>query len=555
MKSSKPSRKNQQRQRYSRADSTRTNPTQIIYTVGLLGWCDRAKISMKLIDKNDGQALLAGVACVFGFAPFGIFPVPILALAALFIVWQGAATPRVAAGQGFWFGLGFFSAGISWIYVALHDYGDMPMWLALLATLLFSAFLALLPTLAAYVQARIQASAPVRFLLIMPAVWVAVEWLRGTLFTGFPWLSLGYAHTDSPLAGFAPVLGVYGVSLMAAVSAGLLALLWQVRWVRAGKFALLGLCGLWLAGGLLRGIAWTHTQGEAFSVALVQGNIAQDIKFNEDALVGTLETYRRLILQSNARLTVLPESALPVLRHEVPPHLLEQIRDHAKLNAGNVLIGSFERDNHQYYNSVFAVGSSENALAEDMHYRKQHLVPFGEFIPLRTMLGWFINGVLNIPMGDLARGDTQQKPLMLAGQHVAVNICYEDVFGEEIIRALPQATILVNVTNDAWYGDSIAAVQHNQISQLRALESGRMMLRATNTGVTSIINVDGKILQQLPQHEEGVLQGMAQGYAGSTPYVRWGNWAVMVLLIAMLGYAWLRRNRSPEKGGGKGFNL
>ncbi|MEQ1556657.1 MAG: apolipoprotein N-acyltransferase, partial [Gallionella sp.] len=188
----------------------------------------------------------------------------------------------------------------------------------------------------------------------------------------------------------------------------------------------------------------------------------------------------------------------------------------------------------------FALGASENAYATEQHYRKTHLVPFGEFIPLRDALGWLINGVLNIPMGDLARGGAAQYPLALAGQQVAVNICYEDVFGEEIINALPTATLLVNVTNDAWYGHSIAAAQHNQISQLRALETGRMMLRATNTGVTSIINVDGKIVQQLPQHEEGVLQGMAQGYTGSTPYVRWGNFTLVMLLIAMLGVAAIR---------------
>jgi apolipoprotein N-acyltransferase len=175
--------------------------------------------------------------------------------------------------------------------------------------------------------------------------------------------------------------------------------------------------------------------------------------------------------------------------------------------------------------------------------RKQHLVPFGEFIPLRPLLGWFINGVLSIPMGDLARGKELQVPLNVSGQQVAVNICYEDAFGEEIIRTLPQATLLVNVTNDAWYGHSYAAAQHNQISQMRAMESGRMMLRATNTGVTSIIGVDGKILKQLPQHVEGVLLGMAQGYDGSTPYVRWGNSGVLVLIALMLSGTYWRGKR------------
>jgi apolipoprotein N-acyltransferase len=504
---------------------------------------------MRLLKNKFVLAFLAGAVCVPGFAPLGIFPLPVLALAVLFALMQRADSPRAAAWLGFVFGLGLFSAGISWIYVALHDYGDMPMLLAAPATLLFAAFLALLPALAGYAQARIPASNRLRPVLVMPALWVLFEWLRGTIFTGFPWLTLGYAHSDSPLAGYAPLFGVYGVSLVAAVSAGLLAWLYDVGAGHArdkkhrghGPLLQILLIGIiWGSGALLRTVAWTQPNGEPFSVALVQGNIPQQLKFNEDALVGTLETYRRLALQSDARLTVLPETAFPLLRHEVPRHLIEQLSDHARQNGGDVVIGSFDRDQGGYYNSVFTLGS-----ADEQRYRKHHLVVFGEFIPLRPLLGWFINGVLDIPMGDLARGGEAQPPLQVAGQQVAPDICYEDVFGEEVIRHLPQATMLLNLTNDAWYGKSHAAMQHNQIAQMRALETGRMMLRATNTGVTSIIGADGKVLQQLPQHQEAVLLGMAQGYTGITPYVRWGNAAVMLLIAAMLAYAWARRNPSP----------
>jgi apolipoprotein N-acyltransferase len=511
---------------------------------------------MSLLKNEYGWALLAGLSCVFGFAPFGIFPIPVLALAVLFTLWQRAGTPRIAAWLGFAFGLGLFGAGISWIYVALHDYGDMPMLLAVPATMLFAAFLALFTALAGYAQARFPVANGLRTMLVMPAAWVSVEWLRGVIFTGFPWLTLGYAHSESPLAGYAPLFGVYGVSLVAAVSAGLVVWLWQACYPKLGiKFSkppspaltrervrwpliLSALSLLWGIGALLRTVGWTQPHGEPFSVVLVQGNIAQNLKFNEDALVGTLETYRRLVSQNEARLTVLPETALPLLRHEVPPTLVKQLSNHARQNGGDVLIGSFELDHGSYYNSIFTLGA-----ADEQHYRKQHLVPFGEFIPLRPLLGWFINGVLNIPMGDLARGDELQAPLDVAGQHVAVNICYEDVFGEEIIRALPQATLLVNVSNDAWYGHSHAAAQHNQISQMRAMESGRMMLRATNTGVTSMIGADGKVLQRLPQHVEAVLLGMAQGYDGSTPYARWGNATVLLLIALMLAGAWSRGKR------------
>jgi len=554
-------------------------------------------------------AFIAGLLCVFGFAPFGIFIIPVLALAALFALWNRTDSPSAAAWLGFSFSLGLFVAGIGWIYVALHDYGNMPLLLALPATLLFAAFIALFPALAGYAQARFPASSGMLcMMLVMPAAWVLVEWLRGTIFTGFPWLTLGYAHSDSPLAGYAPLFGVYGVSLVAAVSAGLLAWMFcnaravvgkkpeisnsvrpeldkttshptrlpkdasqVVGYVEAcpepaevarspfdklranglqissGRITLAILAVLWIGGAALRSVAWTQPHGEPVSVALVQGNIAQDLKFNEDALAGTLETYRRLTLQNPARLTILPETALPLLRHEVPSELVRQLRDYAKINGGDILIGSFERNNGSYYNGVFTLGT-----ADEQRYRKQHLVPFGEFIPLRPLIGWFINGVLDIPMGDLARGDMRQAPLDVAGQRVAANICYEDVFGEEIIRALPQATLLVNFTNDAWYGHSHAAAQHNQIAQLRALESGRMMLRATNTGVTSIIGADGRVLQQLPQHREAVLKGMAQGYDGITPYVRWGNAAVLLLIALMLAYAWARRNHIPSPLAGEG---
>ena len=498
---------------------------------------------MSLLNKENVPAVLAGALCVFGFAPFGLFFIPVLALAVLFVLWGRAKSPRAAAGLGLAFGLGLFAAGISWIYVSLHDYGYMPMYLALFATLSFAAFLALFTALAGFMQARLRATPMWHLLLVMPAAWVLIEWLRGMIFTGFPWLTLGYAHADSPLAGYAPLFGVYGVSLAAALSAALLALIWRWRWSNPGRIALLALVLLWGGGALLRGVAWTQVYGEPFTVSLVQGNIPQDRKFQEELLDDTLDTYRRLSMQNPARLTVLPETALPIMRDEVPQDLLDQLRDHARRNNGDMLVGVFEHDRGGYYNSVFALGTSENRFAEEQHYRKHHLVIFGEFIPFRPLLGWIINGVLRIPMGDLARGDESQVPLNVAGQRVAVNICYEDVFGEEIINALPEATLLVNVTNDGWFGKSHAAAQHNQMAQLRALETGRMMLRATNTGITSIIGANGKVLQQLPQHQQAVLQGMAQGYQGLTPYARWGNAAVLLFIALMLVGAWIGSRR------------
>jgi apolipoprotein N-acyltransferase len=479
-------------------------------------------------------AFIVGLLAVFGFAPFGLFPLTIFALTVLFTQWLRAENARAAALIGWAFGFGLFGAGTGWIYVALHDYGDMPFLLALPATALFSAFLALFPAIVGYAQARLHAPAWMRVTLVMPALWVLSEWLRGLLFTGFPWLAFGYSQAAaSPLAGYAPLLGAYGVSLAVAVSAGLFVLLGLARWSRQGKIAWAILAMIWISGVALREVEWTQPQGAPIRVSLAQGNIPQELKFREEKLAETLEIYRKLVQQSDARLIVLPETAIPLPRQEVPENYAAILRDHARQNGGDIIIGAFEREHGQFYNSVFTLGTSPS-----QSYRKNHLVVFGEFIPLRPVLGWFINEVLHIPMGDLARGGIDQPPLKVAGQRVAANICYEDVFGEEIIRALPEATLLVNLSNDAWYGNSHAAMQHNQISQMRALETGRMMLRATNTGVTSIIGRSGHILQMLPQHEEGLLTGMVQGYAGSTPYARFGNVLVLGLIALLVGVAW-----------------
>jgi apolipoprotein N-acyltransferase len=484
-------------------------------------------------------AILAGIVAVPGFAPFGLFPLPAFSLAALFWLWSRAERPAQAAWLGFSFGMGLFCAGVGWIYVALHIYGYMHPVLAALATAAFAAVNAALPAAAGYAQAKFKASINLRLLLVMPAIWTLAEWLRGLLFTGFPWLSMGYSQVPhSPLAGYAPVFGVFGVSLCIALSAGLLLVLWQQRWNKVGKATLGGLLVLWIAGAALHIVEWTRPEGEPLKVSLLQGNIAQDDKFDEEKLIDILETYRRLSQGSDARLIVLPETAIPLLRHNMPETYESILANHARRNGGDILIGAFEKEDGNYYNSVYSEG-----LAESQHYRKNHLVPFGEFIPLRSVFGWLINEVLQIPMGDQTSGGANQPPLNVAGQKVAVNICYEDAFGEEIIHALPAATLLVNVTNDAWYGESHAAMQHNQLSQMRALETGRMALRATNTGVTSVIDRDGRILAMLPQFQEGALTAEVQGYAGSTPYVWWGNAAMLVLLVGMLFAAWRMRLR------------
>ncbi len=496
--------------------------------------------------------MLLGVMGVAGFAPFYLFPFSVLSLAGLFWIWTHRTDPFAGAWLGFAFGLGYFGAGVSWIYVSLHDFGAMPMPLAVAATLLFCAFLSLFPALVGYLQAKNHAHWAIKSLVLIPALWVFSEWVRGWVFTGFPWLAMGYSQAPySPLAGFAPILGVYGVSLVTAISAGLLGgVIFDQRenTTHNRKIWLSLLLVVWVAGYALKQIAWTHPEGDPVTVSLLQGNIPQDMKWQESRVQSTLATYRDLVLASSSRLIILPETAIPLFYHNVPREYLEALSDKARENNGAVLIGLPESEGNStesYYNSVLSFGANAPQI-----YRKFHLVPFGEYVPLRSVFGWIIDG-LQIPLTDFSRGSTYQKPMDVAGQRVAVNICYEDVFGEEIIHQLPLATLLVNVSNDAWFGDSVAPTQHLQISQMRALESGRYMLRATNTGVTAIVNQHGEIEQRLPEFVTGMLDGKAQGYAGATPFVRWGNRVILVLLGLMLVVSLNLGHRKPANKEGR----
>jgi len=303
------------------------------------------------------------------------------------------------------------------------------------------------------------------------------------------------------------------------------------------------LLALWTTGGLLQQVQWTQPIGAPVSVSLLQGNVPQDLKWREDRVIATLDTYRHLVLASPGKLIVLPETALPLFLEQVPPAYLTELATHAKANGGDLVVGVPERgaDGQSYYNSVASFGSNPQQI-----YRKVHLVPFGEFIPFKPLFGWFLD-LMHIPLGDFARGATTQRPLAVAGQKVAMNICYEDVFGEEIIRQLPEATLLANVSNDAWFGDSIAPRQHLQISQMRALETGRTMLRATNTGMTAIIDHTGRVTARLEPFHTDTLNGQVQGRSGATPYARWGNGPTLALLALALAGTLIRYDgRSPS---------
>jgi len=373
-------------------------------------------------------------------------------------------------------------------------------------------------------------------------LWGVSDWIRSWIFTGFPWLTLGYSQVPhSPLAGFMPILGVYAVSVLTALIAALVAY-WLAQpqqstvWKRN---AIACIVVLVVSGFLLKAVEWTKPVGPPLSVALLQGNISQSIKWSPEIAGKTITQYLEMIEQSKAQLIVLPETALPVIAQQLDLSTVERMAAHGKQNQGNVLVGLVQYDavNQTYFNSAISFGT-----APLQAYSKSHLVPFGEFIPFKAIFGWIYRDWLNIPLSDLSRGGNQM-PMQLANQHVAVNICYEDVFGEEIIRQLPAATLLVNMSNDAWYGQSFAADQHMQFSQARALETGRMMLRATNTGATAIIDQHGMVLAHAPHDTQVVLEGKAQGYEGTTPYIYWGNWPFILLSFGAIAFVLWRKTK------------
>lgn len=464
-------------------------------------------------------ALLAGAAGVLCFAPFDLFWLAPLPWLALFALLRRAPTPRQAAWTGFLFGLGFFVAGVSWIFVSLSVFGGMPWWLAGPATLLFCAAMALYPALAGWAFKRWQPADFWRQALFYAALIAAVDWLRSWIFTGFPWLAIGYTQAPpSPLAGFAPLIGVFGLSLLVALSGATL-----LRW----RLGLPLLAALVAIGFGLRQIEWTTAEGEPVSVALIQGNIPQDMKFLPESFIRTLTLYRDLIAANPAQLTLLPETALPAFIDHLPVDYLDELKTLASRQGGDLILGTLTGvPGGAYFNSAVSLGSSPPQI-----YSKSHLVPFGEFIP--AGFAWFM-AQASIPMSAFSAGPEQQTPLAVSGRHVAVNICYEDVFGDEIIRALPQAGILANLSNTAWFGRSLAQPQHLQIAQMRAAETGRPMLRATNTGMTAIIDARGNLVAALPAFETGVLTGEISAYRGTTPFSRWGNLGFLSLTLLLL---------------------
>jgi len=489
----------------------------------------------------DGVATLAGASLVLAFAPFAWRPLAVLSPALLLWLWLHSSPSR-ALWRGYLFGLGFFGCGVSWVFNSIHVFGEAPAALAALITASLVLFISLYPALTGYLVNRyIKAPPAISLLLAYPAIWTLGEWTRGWLFTGFPWLTIGQAQLDWPLASVIPLLGAIGAGWACMLTAGALVYLFIARGLRRW-LAVAGIACLWAMAAWLGTVSWTEPFGQPLSVSLMQGNVAQDDKMSADSRQPTLKLYRRLTRAHwDSDLIVWPETAVPTWYDQVADTFIEPLTRQARRHGAELITGVFVFDPRagKAYNAVSRLGQPSE------FYFKRHLVPFGEYMPLRGLMKW-MEGMLVIPMSDLSSGDG--RPLLrlplLDNLAVGVSICYEAAYGAEVNDALPEAGLLINVSNDAWFGDSLAPHQHLEIARLRAAETGRALLRATNTGISAVIDARGEITARSPQFLTDVLTGTAQPRRGMTPFSRWENWpAVTLSLLSVLAALVLIRAR------------
>ncbi len=485
---------------------------------------------------------MLGSAMSLGFAPFGwSLLLPLLLLPLLYVCKM--VSPRDAGGHAFWFGLGMFLTGTYWIYISVHVFGNAAPWIAFLLMIGLAAIMATFLWMAGWLISRLSQGEAWQMLLVAPAAWVLIEWTRGWFLTGFPWLALGYAQIDGLFAGWAPVMGVYGVSFMVVVSVTAV----LVALTSTGGLRIVALTAIvlpWLAGGLLLLPDWTEPVGNPVRATIAQAGVSQDKKWDRDQLRPIMDFYRRSTLSvPESEIIVWPEVAIPALHDQVPGYInliKSDLRDSKRSVVFGILERSFERNpDGNIYNSVFIVGDGRQ-----QSYRKRHLVPFGEYFPVPPAVRRWMK-MQNLPHSDLTAGAAVQ-PLLVAanGAKLAVAICYEDAYGAEQLYAFPEANLLINVSNDAWFGDSIAPHQHLQIARMRALEVGRDAIRSTNTGISAFIDADGALREAGKQFDPELMTADVQPRQGMTPYASLGNLPIVGLSLVILGVFWVRHRAS-----------
>ncbi len=492
---------------------------------------------------NWTLAVCSGLVLPLSFAPTEWWQAAVVCLAVLYFLIQGL-TPRQAAFTGWLFGVGYFGIGVHWIYFSLHLFGAAIAPLAALITMVFVLVMTVFPALCCGLWARFRfINSPVVSAFLFAALWVLLELARGKIMGGFPWILIGYSQTTGPVGHLAPFIGAYGLSfLIVFVSALIVALMFSSTKTRLYVFPLTFL--LIVASFTLKGLEFSAPTGERLAVRLVQGNIPQAMKFSRERLNHALDLYSSMSTQESLNdidLVVWPETAIPTSYDRVES-ALEPFANQMQAQGVDVLSGVFIRDGDDVYNSI------QQLTGERANYRKRRLVPFGEYMPLRFIFDYAAK-FIDIPMADLSAGTGAHEPLEMQGTSIGLSICYEDVYGEDMRSLLPASNVLVNVSNDAWFGNSAAPHQHEQKARMRAREFERPLVRVTNTGVSSAIDYKGGILGRIAHDTQGILDVQVQPREGATLYARTGNWPVFLLsfFIVVMVYFSSKMGRASNK--------
>ena len=492
-------------------------------------------------------ALLAGAVFIFALAPYGFWPVALISPAILYALLMPDMTGKRAFLIGQAYGTGLWCVGAFWLYTSIHVYGDTPAWLALIMIALMGLGMGLFHGFLALIFNRVVGKQPLSF----AALWVLQEWMKTWLFTGFPWLFVGYAFTEQYwLSSLAPVAGVFAVSFVAILLAASLVELLRRRggYMIPTIVMLVVSCALWLINP-----QWTKPKGTPdLSVSLIQGNIPQDLKWLTEYQVETLKIYATLSsTEWGSDIILWPESSIPMFQDEAVGFINEMVKM-AKETDTTWVTGipykdeaAFNAKTDKYppfYNSVIALGAD----AEGM-YKKQRLVPFGEYIPFEGMLDILPNLAGSQDIMSYSRGSDNQSPLRVRGHNLGAAVCYEVAYPDTTRKNAINTDFLLTISNDAWFGSSAGPLQHLQMVQMRALENGRWFMRATNTGVTAIIDHKGRIVKRAPQFERTVLRGNVQARVGNTPFMRVGNYPVLIIIALLLLLSYLGKRASPRK--------
>lgn len=476
------------------------------------------------------SSFIAGAIFPLAFAPLGIYQFAVISFLLLLFTWE-TATPKQTFLQGLYYGLGAFGVGVSWVYISIHDYGNTNFILSGIITALFVLILSLFPAFAGYcLNHFFPQNKTTKWIIAFPTLWVLFEWIRSWLFTGFPWLLAGYSQTNSLLHNYAPIIGIYGVSFLVALCSALLFIFIKTS---HRLFSGILIFLIWIGGWGLSNIHWSTPIGKPITISLIQGNIPQSIKWDPEQARQSLEIYQNFTSNHwSSDLIIWPETAITFLLPDATS-FLEQLDQEALKNHSAIIAGIPIFHQNKYYNGLVVLGDGKG------QYIKRHLVPFGEYVPLQNLLRGLI-GFLDLPMSDLSPGLNKQAILKIKNFSAAAFICYEVAYSDLLRSNLPEANILMTLSNDTWFGHSIALGQHRQIAQFAAQATGRYMLVATNSGETVIIDSQGIILEKIPAFSAGVLTGTAQIMQGITPWVKIGNTPIIALLFALLFFVRLR---------------